>query len=303
MKRKKEPAPPASETEHENRIVVFQEKEIRRTWHNDEWWFVVEDVVSVLTDSNDPKQYIRRMRSRDESLAAGWVQIVLTLPVETVGGTQRMNCSNTEGLFRIIQSMPSPKAEPFRRWLAKVGAERVQEIENPELAAERARALYREKGYSEEWIDARMKSVDIRQQLTNEWKGRGVQEGIEYSILTAEISRATFGMTPSEYKAFKSLKTENLRDHMTNLELIFTMLGEESTRVLAVAENAQGFEKNRDAAQQGGAAAGAARENFEVKMGQPVSTPDNFKQQIQASKKRKQLPDGDLPTIDAGPIG
>ncbi len=228
----------------QDKIIVFQERQIRRIWHNEEWWFVVEDVVSVLTDSNDPKQYIRRMRSRDEQLSKGWVQFVLTLTVETPGGSQKMNCANTETMFRIIQSIPSPKAEPFKLWLAKVGYERVQEIENPELAAERARQYYRDLGYDEKWIETRLQTIAIRGQLTDEWKIRGVQEGMEYSILTAEISRATFGLVPSEYKDLKGLKRENLRDHMTNLELIFTMLGEEGTRQSAIKKDAQGFEEN-----------------------------------------------------------
>jgi DNA-damage-inducible protein D len=231
--------------EEQDKIIVFQERQIRRIWHREEWWFVIEDVVSVLTESKDPKQYIRRMRNRDEQLSQGWVQFVLTLEVETPGGSQRMNCANTEAMFRIIQSIPSSKAEPFKLWLAKVGYERVQEIENPELAAERARQYYRDLGYDEKWIETRLQTIAIRGQLTDEWKTRGVQEGIEYSILTAEISRATFGLVPSEYKDLKGLKRENLRDHMTNLELIFTMLGEEGTRQSAIKKDAQGLEENR----------------------------------------------------------
>lgn len=199
----------------QNKIVVFESKQVRRVWHEEEWWYVLEDVVAILTESNDPKQYIRRMRSRDPELSKGWVQIVLTLKIETSGGSQRMNCANTQGLFRIIQSIPSPKAEPFKQWLAKVGYERIQEMENPELAAERTREYYRALGYSEEWIERRMQSIAIRTQLTDEWRGRGVQEGQEFAILTAEISKATFGLTPSEYKDHKGLERENLRDHMT----------------------------------------------------------------------------------------
>ena len=225
----------------ENKLVVFQEKEIRRVWHNEEWWFVIEDVVLALTDSKDVKQYIRRMRSRDSELAKGWVQIVHPLAVETKGGKQKINCANTEGIFRIIQSITSPKAEPFKRWLAKVAYERVQEIENPELAAERARQYYRELGYSDDWIAKRLQSIEIRGQLTDTWKDRGVKEGLEYAILTSEISKATFGLTPSEYKKYKNLKRENLRDHMTNLELIFTMLGEEATKLTSIKDDAQGF--------------------------------------------------------------
>jgi hypothetical protein len=189
-------------------------------------------------------------------------------------------------MFRIIQSIPSPNAEPFKLWLAKVGYERVQEIENPELAAERARQYYRDLGYDEKWIETRIQTIAIRGQLTDEWKGRGVQEGMEYSILTAEISRATFGLVPSEYKEIKGLKRENLRDHMTNLELIFTQLGEESTRREAIKKDAQGFEENKGAAIEGGAAAGDALKAYEQRTGDKVVTRQNFKGQIAEAKKK-----------------
>lgn len=273
--------------DQENKIVVFQEKQIRRVWHNEEWWFVVEDIVLTLTDSKDIKQYIRRMRKRDQELSKGWVQIVLPLPVETAGGVQKINCANTEGIFRIIQSIPSPKAEPFKKWLAKVGYERIKEIENPELAAQRAREYYKALGYNDKWIEARLKSIEVRGQLTDEWQERGVKEGLEYAILTAEISKATFGMKPSEYKSFKGLKRENLRDHMTPLELIFTMLGEEGTRREAIDQDAQGFEENKDAAQKGGTAAGKALDAYEGETGKRVVTTQNFKDQIKAAKKSK----------------
>lgn len=178
--------------EEQNKLVVFQEQEVRRTWHNEEWWFVVADVVQILTDSKNVNDYIKKMRKRDEELSKGWGEIVTPLSIETKGGKQKINCSNTEGVFRIVQSISSPKAEPFKKWLAKVGYERIQEIENPELAAERARQYYRELGYSDDWIAKRLQSVEIRGQLTDEWKERGVKEGLEYAILTAEISRATF---------------------------------------------------------------------------------------------------------------
>ena len=226
---------PASSDLPENHLVVFQEKAIRRTWHKEEWWFAIVDVVAVLTDSVQPDGYVKDLRRRDKELAKGWGQIATPLRVETEGGVQRVNCANTEGLFRIIQSIPSPKAEPFKRWLAQVGYERVREIENPELAAARMRELYAAKGYSDEWIEKRVRGIAIRDELTNEWKKRGVKEQREYSILTAEISRATFGMTPAEYREFKSLDkpADNLRDHMNDLELIFTMLGEASTTEIA----------------------------------------------------------------------
>jgi len=184
----------------ETHLAVFKGRKIRKTIHNDEWWFVVEDVVLALIDSTDPKQYIQRMKRRDPELAKGWVQFVHTLLVDTSGGSQRMICANTEGIFRIIQSIPSPKAEPFKRWLAKVGYERVQEIENPELAQERMKQLYEQKGYPRDWIDKRLRGIAIRQNLTDEWKERGIDTESDYAILTAEISKATFGITPSEYK-------------------------------------------------------------------------------------------------------
>ena len=183
-------------------LVVFKGQKIRRTWNNKEWWFVLEDIVYILTDSSDPKQYIQKIKRRDENLAKGWVQIVHTLAVDTTGGMQKMNCVNTEGAFRIIQSIPSKKAEPFKRWLAKVGYERVQEIDDPELTQKRMKEIYKQKGYSNEWIEKRVRGITIRDELTDEWDKRGVNSRQEYSILTAEISRATFGLTPSEYKHF-----------------------------------------------------------------------------------------------------
>jgi len=272
-----------------DKLIVFQSKEIRRTWHNEEWWFVINDIVEVLTDTADVKSYIKKMRNRDKELSKKWGEIAKLLSIETRGGKQRLNCANTEGLFRLIQSIPSPKAEPFKQWLAKVGYERVQEIENPELAAERARQYYKDLGYSDEWIAARLKSIEIRGQLTDEWKDRDVKKGLEYAILTAEISKATFGLKPSEYKTYKGLQRENLRDHMTNLELIFTMLGEEQTRREAVEDDAQGFEENKDAAVKGGTAAGKALDAFEQETGQKVVTDQNFKDQIAAAKKQKKL--------------
>jgi DNA-damage-inducible protein D len=275
MSKKKEATKP-----QEDRIVVFQERAIRRTWHNNEWWFVVEDVVLALIASRDPKQYIQRMKQRDPELGKGWVQIVHTLFIETPGGVQSVLCANTEGLFRIIQSIPSPKAEPFKRWLAKVGYERVKEIEDPELASLRSRELYEAKGHSQAWIEKRLRSIAIRGELTGEWKERGVSEGREYSILTAEIAHATFGVTPGEHGKIKGLdrvKTgKNLRDHMTDLELIFTMLGEAGTTEITRKKNAQGFTKNRTAAREGGHIAGNARRALEAKTGTPVVSSENF---------------------------
>jgi DNA-damage-inducible protein D len=262
------------------RIVVFQEKAIRRTWHNNEWWFAIVDVVAVLTDSVQPEGYVKDLRRRDKELAKGWGQIATPLRVETEGGMQRVNCANTEGLFRIIQSIPSPKAEPFKRWLAQVGYERVKEIENPELASARARELYQAKGYSQAWIEKRLRSIAVRGELTSEWKQRGVEEGKEYAILTAEIARATFGVTPGAHRRLKDLdkvKTGNsLRDHMTDLELIFTMLGEASTTEIARRKDAQGFEDNRNVAKEGGMIAGNARKELELKSGKSVLSKANY---------------------------
>ena len=198
MSKKVKPNLPRSVTD---RIVVFQERSIRRTWHSDEWWFAIVDVVAVLSESVQPEGYVKDLRRRDKELAKGWGQIATPLWIDTEGGKQKANCANTEGLFRIIQSIPSPKAEPFKRWLAQVGYERVQEIEDPELASARARDLYEAKGYPKDWIEKRMRSIAVRGALTDEWKQRGVTKGREYSILTAEIARAT----PGEHKKLKGL--------------------------------------------------------------------------------------------------
>jgi DNA-damage-inducible protein D len=265
----------------ENHLVVFQEKAIRRTWHNEEWWFSVADVVETLVDSADVRQYIKKMRSRDPMLDANWGTTCTPLPLLAPDGKMRAtHCANTEGLFRIIQSIPSPRAEPFKRWLAQVGYERVKEIENPELASARARALYQAKGYPQDWIEKRLRSIAVRGELTDEWKERGVQEGREYSILTAEIARATFGVTPGAHSRLKGLdkvKTgNNLRDHMTDLELIFTMLGEAGTTEIARRKDAQGFADNRKAAKEGGTVAGDARKALEAKSGKPVVSTANY---------------------------
>ncbi len=266
-------------------LVVFEGKKVRRTWNNNEWWFVLEDIVYILTDSSDPKQYIQKMKQRDEPLAKGWVQIVHTLTVDTTGGMQKMNCVNTEGAFRIIQSIPSPKAEPFKRWLAKVGYERVQEIEDPELAQKRMKEIYKLKGYSDDWIEKRVRGIAIRDELTDEWDKRGIKTKNEYSILTSEISKATFGLTPGEYKKLKGLKQQNLRDHMNDLELIFTMLGEASTTKIARNKDAKGFDENKDAAKEGGTVAGIAREELEIRSGEKVVSKDNYLNEPEIKKK------------------
>jgi len=278
----------------ETRIALFQRKAVRRTIHNNEWWFVITDVVAALTDSVDASDYLKKLRKRDPSLGEvfkGGGQIVppLGLEFDTAGGRQLLQCWNTEGIFRLIQSIPSPKAEPFKRWLAKVGYERVQEIEDPELATKRTRALYKAKGYSDVWIEKRMRAIAIRDELTDEWKKRGVREQREYAILTAEISKATFGLTPTQYAEFKRLKRENLRDHMSDLELIFSMLGEASTTEIARTKDAQGFPKNKQAAREGGTVAGNARRELESKSGRKVVSRENYLAPTQSAKKAQRL--------------
>jgi hypothetical protein len=272
-------------------IKLFESKQIRTVWNeaDEKWYFVVEDVVAVLTDSSDPKQYIKRIRHRDEYLAKGWVQFVPTLSVDTPGGKQKMGCANAKGLLRIIQSIPSPKAEPFKLWLAQVGSDRLDEIENPELATQRTRELYKLKGYPDDWIEKRMRSIAIREELVDEWKTRDVKEQKEYAILTAEISKATFGLTPSEYKKVKGLKNQNLRDHMNDLELIFSMLGEASTTAIVKTRNPKGFIENQIVAKQGGSVAGKARRDLEMKTGKKIVSSENY---LPESKKNKHLDKG-----------
>lgn len=271
------------------KLVVFRSKEIRRTLYNGEWWFSVADVVEALADSADPRQYIKKMRQRDLELDSNWGTICTPLGLLAPDGKLRKtNCANTEGLFRIIQSIPSPKAEPFKRWLAKVGYERVQEIEDPELATARTRELYRAKGYSEAWIEKRMRGIAVRAELTEEWKQRGVGEAPEYAILTAEISKAAFGMTPAEYKQHKGLQRENLRDHMTDLELIFSMLGEAATTEIARKQDARGFTENKVAAHKGGRIAGDAREKLEQETGERVVSPENYLVEPESRKRLKE---------------
>jgi len=267
-----------------NKIAIFKGKEVRRTIYNNEWWFVVEDIVISLVDSKDPKQYLQKIKQRDIELAKGWVQIVHILEISTKGGKQKMNCANTEGIFRIIQSIPSPKAEPFKRWLAKVGYERIKEIEDPELATKRTRALYKLKGYPDDWIEKRMRGIAIREELTSEWQNRGVKNDIDFGILTAEISKATFGITPAEYKKHKGLKRENLRDHMDDFELIFSMLGERSTTEIHRNEDSKGIKKLKSDAKAGGDIAGVARKKLEKRLGRSVVKKDNL---LQNKDKKK----------------
>lgn len=264
-----------------NNIKLFQEKKIRSVWNEEEqqWYFSVVDVVGVLTDSVNPTDYLKKMRKRDEELAT---YLRTTCPqvemVTDTGKKRKTLAANVQALFRIIQSIPSPKAEPFKLWLAQVGYERVQEIENPELAQERMKELYEQKGYPKDWIDKRLRGIAIRQNLTDEWKERGITEKSDYAILTAEISRATFGLTPSDYKIYKGLtkKNQNLRDHMSDLELIFTMLGERVTTEISQKEKPDTFTKSKQVAQRGGNVAGVAREQAEKELGRSVVSPENF---------------------------
>ena len=270
----------------ETKLTIFKGKEIRRTLHEDEWWFAIADIVEVLTASADPCQYIKKMRQRDTELNFYWGTICTSLPLQAPDGNMRKtNCVNTEGLFRIIQSISSPKAEPFKRWLAKVGYERVQEIEEPQLATRRSKALYLADGYSEAWIEKRMRGIAVRAELTDEWKSRGVKEQPEYAILTSEISKAAFGMTYSEYKELKGLKWENLRDHMTDLELIFFMLGEAATTEIARKQDALGFPENKVAARKGGKIAGDAREKLEIETEDNVVSSGNYLTEPEGRKR------------------
>ncbi len=273
-------------------IKLFESKQIRSVWDDKDqkWYFSVQDVIEVLTDSKDVKQYIKKMLSRDEMLKSNWGTICTLVEMEAADGKKRkIQASDTKGLLRVIQSIPSPKAEPFKLWLAQVGSDRLDEIENPELATQRTRELYKLKGYPDDWIEKRMRSIAIREELTEEWKNRGVNKQIEYSILTAEISKATFGLTPSQYKKIKGLKSQNLRDHMTDLELIFSMLGEASTTEIVKTQNPKGFVENQKAAQQGGSVAGNARKELESRTGKKVVSTGNY---LPEAKKNKELKKG-----------
>ena len=270
------------------KIAIFKGKEIRKIIYKNEWWFSVVDVCGVLAESVDGGAYWRKLKQRLNKEGSEIVTFCHGLKLEATDGKKYLtDCANTEGIFRIIQSIPSPKAEPFKRWLARVGYERIQEIEDPELATKRTRALYKAKGYSEDWIEKRMRGIQVREQLTNEWKNRDVGGDREYAILTAEISKAAFNMTPSEYKNFKGLKRENLRDHMTDLELIFSMLGEASTTEIAKNKNTQGFTQNKKAAKEGGTVAGNARKELERKSGKRISTKQNYLTTPQSQKSLK----------------
>ena len=273
---------------NENKLVVFQDKKIRRILVDDEWFFSVVDVVAALTDSLDPGAYWRKLKQRLTAEGSQVVTFCHGLRLQAPDGKMRItDCANVKGMFRIIQSIPSPKAEPFKQWLAQVGYERVLEIENPELAQDRMKELYEQKGYPKDWIDKRLRGIAIRQNLTDEWKERGITEDRDYAILTAEISKATFGMTPSAYKAYKGLESpnQNLRDHMTDLELIFTMLGERVTTELSRQEKPDNMTKHKSVARRGGKVAGNARKETEKELGRSIISSENY------------LPKDDLPGL------
>ena len=269
----------------QDKLTLFESKPIRKVWHNDEWFFSVVDVIEVLTDSIKPRDYWYILKKREPQLPT----ICRQLKVPSADGKNyKTDCANTEGVLRIIMSVPSPKAEPFKVWLASVGKREIEELENPELGFERMRTIYKAKGYTEEWIANRIQTIDTRKQLTDEWKKRDVKEGQEYSILTAVIAKGTFGLTPSEHKDLKGLTkpTQNLRDHMTPLELIFTALGEEITRSLAVNTDAQGFNENHDVAIKGGKSAGTARKRVEKDINQSIISPKNFLKEIEGTEDK-----------------
>lgn len=270
-------------------IKLFQDNKIRSAWNDEEeqWYFSVVDVVEALTDSVNPTDYLKKIRKRDKSLATYLGTICPQVEMLTESGKKRkILAANVKSLFRIIQSIPSPKAEPFKQWLSQVGYDRMLEIENPELAQERMKLLYEQKGYPKDWIDKRLRGIAIRQNLTDEWKKRGITEERDFAILTAEISKATFGMTPSQYKEFKGLtkKNQNLRDHMDDLEFIFTMLGERVTTEISEKEAPESFTENKNVARRGGSVAGTARKATEKELGRSVSTPQNY---LPESKKKK----------------
>jgi DNA-damage-inducible protein D len=268
-----------------DKLVVFGAKQIRRIWRDDQWFFSVVDIIGALTDSENPRNYWNMMKARERKqsdVQLSTLCVQLKMP-SADGKSYKTDCVHTEAAFRIIQSIPSPRAEPFKRWLAEVGYQRVQEIENPELAQQRMRSLYQQKGYSEDWIEKRVRGIAVRDELTGEWQKRGITDHSDFSILTAEISKATFGLTPGQYKKLKGLKRENLRDHMTDLELIFTMLGEAATTEIARNTDARGFVPNKVAAHEGGSVAGNARRQLESKSGRKVTTSKNYLGEKQGS--------------------
>ncbi|KAF5421316.1 MAG: BRO family, N-terminal domain [Candidatus Methanocomedens sp.] len=277
-----------NDMDSEKSLIVFQDKKIRRVWHNEEWFFSVVDIAAVLTGQGDAQKARKYWNKLSQRLREEGSEVVtnchrLKLPAED-GKLRKTDCANTKTILRIIQSIPSPKAEPFKRWLAHVGFERIKEIEDPELAQERMKEIYEQKGYSKSWIDKRLRGIAVRQDLTDEWQKRGINEHIEFAILTAEISKASFGLMPSEYKKLKGLKNENLRDHMTDLELIFSMLGEASTSEIERTRNPETFNEHKKASKDGGTIAKNARLELEQKTNQNVITGENYLKEPEKKK-------------------
>lgn len=250
-------------------IKIFEDKKVRTVWDSEteQWYFCVADVVEVLTDSKNPTDYIKKMKKRDPSLAEGWGQIVTPLSVQTAGGKQRVNCATQQGLFRIIQSIPSHKAEPFKIWMAQVASQRLDQMQNPELSIEQAIADYKRLGYSDKWINSRVKGIEVRKELTDEWDRAGVKQGQQYALLTDIITREWSGMTTRQYKQYKGLKKENLRDNMTNVELALNMLAEASTAEISKQKNPKGYTQSAKIAKEGGSVAKVARKQLESKTG------------------------------------
>ena len=275
-------------TQH-NAIKLFEEKRVRTVWDDqqEKWYFSVVDVVSVLTDSANPTDYIKKMRKRDPQLAEGWGQIVTPLSIQTPGGKQKVNFADTEAIFRIIQSIPSPKAEPFKLWMARVAAERLDQMQDPELSINQALMDYKRLGYSDNWINQRLKSIEIRKELTDEWKRHGLQEGVQFATLTDIMYQTWSDMTAREYKRFKGLKKENLRDNMTNKELVLNMLAELSTKEISESRNPETFAQHAEIAQQGGGIARNARLELEEKTGKSVISPLNAKAGLLMNKKEE----------------
>jgi prophage antirepressor-like protein len=269
------------------RVAIFEGKHIRKIIHLDEWWFAVIDIIELLTGSDRPRKYWSDLKKK--LLSEGYIEVsekIGQLKMMAPDGKKRLtDCANTETMFRIVQSIPSPKVEPLKRWLAKVGKERLDEIENPELSMERMQALYEKKGYPKEWIDKRMRGIAVRQDLTDEWKNRGATTSLEYAILTNEIMQGAFDLKVDEYKLVKGLDRENLRDHMTDIELILTMLGEATTTKLHRDRDTKGFEPLKKDAKDGGAVAGRTRKDIEKQAGKPVVSSENFKE-LAGSKKK-----------------
>ena len=274
-------------TQH-NSIKLFEEKRVRTVWDDqqEKWYFSVVDVVAVLTDSANPTDYLKKMRKRDPQLAEGWGQLVTPLSIQTAGGKQKVNFADTEAIFRIIQSIPSPKAEPFKLWMARVASERIDQMQDPELSINQALMDYKRLGYSDNWINQRLKSIEIRKELTDEWKRHGLQEGVQFATLTDIIYQTWSDMTAREYKRFKGLKKENLRDNMTNKELVLNMLAELSTKEISENRNPETFSEHMHIAQEGGEIARNARMELEEKTGKAVISPMNAKDGLLLNKEK-----------------